>query len=274
MIITTKNSDYSATGLGKLESLNAKTIALLTATGRLIPTSKKQALESFLKTIGFIDNNGIYAKTQLFFMPCLANSLANSFYNLSANAIVYPSGYNAGNIGTSEYLFDSTAFGLSNTVTPVYPFKVGTYANTLSSNNFFALSYCPTSTNKHPIHGTSSVGFGGKKLYSYNNVSNLLDVREQSATLCKLSLLNCTSLTVGGAKMYLDSVQKTPSTEIITGTPTAISLNNSYLMARGDQYSYDNCLPTQIIMIGSALTDLESTTLNTAVTTFISVLNS
>lgn len=274
MIITTKNSDYSTTGLGKLETLNAKTVSLLTATGRTITTSKKQALDSFLKTIGFIDNNGIYAKTQLFFMPCLASSLANSFYNLSANAFVYPSGYNASTIGTSDYLFDSTAFGLSNTVTPVYPFKVGTYANTLNSNNFFALSYCPTATNKHAINGTSNIAFGGKNLYNYNNASNIYNVAEQSATLCKLSLLNCTALSVGGAKMYLDSIQKTPTTEIVTGTPTPISMNNSYLMARGDQYSYTNCLPTQIIMIGSALTDLEIATLNTAVTTFISALNS
>lgn len=274
MIITTQNSDYSGTGLGQLQSLDVKTIALLNATGRTLTTSKKIAVDSFLKTVGFIDNNGIYAKTQLFFMPCLANSLANAFYNLSVNAFVYPSGYTSGTIATSDYLFDNSVFGLHNVVTPVYPFKVGTYANTLNSNNFFALSYCPTATYKHAVHGTANVGLGGRNLANYNNAGNQYNVAQQSATLCNLALLNSTALTLGSAKMYLDGVLITPTTDAVTGTPTALSLNNSYLMARGVQYSYTNCLPTQIIMIGSSLTDLESATLNTAVTTLVTALNS
>jgi len=273
MIIKTKNSDFSASGFGVLEYLDEKTLALLTSTGRTFTTLQKYALQDFLTKIGYIANNGIYAKSVKMFMPVIADGLVKSFFNLKTGAYDYPAPYTGANIATSDYIYDAAAKGFHNNQSAVAPFKVGTYNLGLYPNNLSVASYISTvGLRKRPAFGNGNNRISGSDNFNYNNGSDsaLFEADTPSQTK-KISIMSASGIATGNVKVWGDGAVMTVN-ETILGSPTALVLNNMYFMARATGYNYILCNPCQFIMVGTAITPEEAEILREALATAMPIL--
>lgn len=97
MIIKLTGADFSANNIGKIEiekeeiekeELSQFTLDAIAASGNDTMTTPQQyALDAFFKTIGAIDNTGIYQKMEFLYLPVIAKGLEGAGYNYRNSAL-------------------------------------------------------------------------------------------------------------------------------------------------------------------------------------------
>lgn len=92
MIIKLTGADFSANNIGKIEiemkELSQFTLDAIAASGNdTMTTPQKYALDAFFKTIGAVDNTGIYQKMEFLYLPVIAKGLEGAGYNYRNSAL-------------------------------------------------------------------------------------------------------------------------------------------------------------------------------------------
>lgn len=88
MIIRLSRADFSANNIGKYEfpkELSQFTLDAITASGKVMTDKQKYAMEDFFKSIGAIDNNGIWAKLDKVYIPFIGADVTKGLVNYKDN---------------------------------------------------------------------------------------------------------------------------------------------------------------------------------------------
>lgn len=89
MIIRLSRADFSANNIGKYdfpkELLSNFTKDAIAASGKVMTDEQKYAMEDFFKSIGAIDNNGIWAKLDKVYIPFIGTDVTKGLINYKTN---------------------------------------------------------------------------------------------------------------------------------------------------------------------------------------------
>lgn len=244
MNIVVKNADFSAVSIGKYASQEVR--ELLSAYSS-ITENQIMAINTFLLSIGYGEDNSVWTKMKHLFLPCVSANLNEALYDLVNRA--EPTFYT----GNRDYVvFDGSQKSVTSTA-----------AAKFVSSNYDAIKICPfaVSKTKKAANGIDSEGsgfigvdglgsyFGDLSQLSYSDITpkNILvlvtaGIDADSLNAADVRLVSETGVTIpfnGSSKIYSSRTLKVllyaqahnhDAEDIILGWAEGLSLDEGVLL--------------------------------------------